>query len=132
MIPELPSPSTPVAEGSARPMGRVWKQWLQGFRRSVAGRLVPTAVQTEDYGASDGELVLVDPSDGALTVSFPTDPGDGARVGYKNVTTDTTGVTMAPGSGVTVDGASSATQTSVRTDPHTEYVFCKARQEWVS
>ena len=61
---------------------------------------------TANYTASDGEIVLVDASGGAVTVTLPT-PSSGARVRVKKIDASTNTVTVSPSGTETIDGASS-------------------------
>jgi len=63
---------------------------------------------TANYTASDGEIVLVDASGGAVTVTLPT-PSNGARVRVKKIDASTNTVTVSPSGTETIDGASSHT-----------------------
>lgn len=80
-----------------------------------AGRQTVTAVQTGAYNAAWGETVRVDPSGGAFTVTLPTAAGNaGRRLTVKNVTADTTAVTIDGNGAETVDGAADATISTAR------------------
>lgn len=50
-----------------------------------AQALVATAVKTSAYTAAAGDLVPVDTTSGAVTVTLPTAPADGSRVAVKHV-----------------------------------------------
>lgn len=65
-----------------------------------------TAIKTANYMAAWGELVRCDPSGGAFTVTLPTAAGNaGRRLMVKNVTSDTTAITVDGNSSETVDGS---------------------------
>jgi len=70
----------------------------------LRSRLFTTGtVQTAAYTASEFEVVLVDPSGGAFTVTLPP-AGNGALVVVKNTTTDTTAVTLDADGSDTIEG----------------------------
>jgi hypothetical protein len=54
-----------------------------------AQALTPTAVKTSAYTAVTGDYVPVDISGGSVTLTLPTTPANGTRVGYKVVTVGT-------------------------------------------
>jgi len=59
-----------------------------------------------NYNANDGEIVLVDASGGAVTVTLPS-PSNGARVRVKKIDSSSNTVTVQPSGTETIDGASS-------------------------
>ena len=61
-----------------------------------------------NYTASDGEIVLVDASGGAVTITLPS-PSNGARVRVKKIDSSNNTVTVQPSGSETIDGASSHT-----------------------
>ena len=61
-----------------------------------------------NYTASDGEIVLVDASGGAVTITLPT-PSASARVRVKKIDASSNVVTVQPSGSETIDGASSHT-----------------------
>jgi hypothetical protein len=68
--------------------------------------LKSTAVKTSNYIAAIGELVLVDPSAGAFTVTLPTLVGvKDALVGVKHVSNSANLVTVDGNASETIDGA---------------------------
>jgi hypothetical protein len=74
--------------------------FLLGARGGGGGGsgLTPTAVKTGAYTAAAGEFVPVDTTGGAVTVTLPSAPADGARVGVKMVVQGgTNAVTVARG-----------------------------------
>lgn len=76
------------------------------------GRWSVSAVQTGAYTAAAGELVRCDPTGGAFTVTLPTAVGiAGRKVLIKNVTSDTTTITIDGAGAETIDGAASVTIT---------------------
>jgi len=64
--------------------------------------------QSADYTASDGDVVLVDASGGAVTITLPS-PSSGARVRVKKTDSSANAVTVSPSASETIDGASSHT-----------------------
>lgn len=94
---------------------------------SGGGAFTTTAVQTAPgpYNASAFEIVLVDPSGGAFTVNLPALPTKDDQIGYINVTTDTTTITVS-GNGNNING--SATQSLV--DPEQAEMFIYTGSEW--
>ena len=64
-----------------------------------------TDIKTAAYTAQVGDLVRCDPSGGPFAVTLP--PADGERlqqVAVKNVTSDTTTITVTPAGSDTIDG----------------------------
>ena len=62
--------------------------------------------KTGNYTASDGDIVLVDASGGAVTITLPS-PTAGAKVRVKKTDASTNVVTVSPSAAETIDGASS-------------------------
>jgi hypothetical protein len=68
------------------------------FALSGASGLTPTAVKTAAYTAAVGDLVPVDTTSGAVTITLPTAPADKSQIGVKLVTQGTgNNVTIARG-----------------------------------
>ena len=65
-----------------------------------------TTSQTSNYTASDGDIVLVDASSGAVTITLPS-PSEGAKVRVKKIDASTNTVTVSPSATETIDGSSS-------------------------
>ena len=64
-----------------------------------------SALQTSNYTASLGELVLCDPSGGAFTVMLPTAVGHLRMITIKNTTSSTNTITIDGNSTETIDGS---------------------------
>ncbi len=62
--------------------------------------------QSANYTASDGDIVLVDASSGAVTITLPS-PSSGAKVRVKKTDASTNIVTVSPSATETIDGSSS-------------------------
>ena len=74
-----------------------------------------TAVQTGTYGASVGEIVRADPSGGTFTINLPTAASIGGQgIWIKNVTADTTAITVDGNGSETIDGATTVSMTTAR------------------
>jgi len=56
--------------------------------------LTPTATKTTTYSAAAGELVVCDTTSGGFTVTLPTTPADGTRVGMRRLNTGGTANTI--------------------------------------
>ena len=77
---------------------------------AAGGSLTPTATKTSAYTAAVGELVFADVTAGGFTVTLPSNPAVGARVGVKNVTASSTNtLTTAASGGGLIDGDATAT-----------------------
>lgn len=77
--------------------------------------LTPTTVQTANYTAAAGALVLVDPTGGAFAVTLPAaSANSGKRIAVKNVGTSTTAVTVTRAGSDTIDGATTSAMTTSR------------------
>lgn len=76
--------------------------------------LTPTVTKTEAYTAVVGDLVLCDPTSGGFTVMLPpASRGDsGRRIGIKNASASTNGITVARHGSQLIDGGVSATITA--------------------
>lgn len=66
----------------------------------------PTVTKSDDYTAEPGEVVLVDASAAAVTITLPA-PEDSARVVVKKIDSSGNSVTVATPNTETIDGASS-------------------------
>lgn len=90
----------------------------------------PTAVQRKSYQAGFGEFVLVDPTDGPLTINLPTiKPDDVAnQVIVKNHSASTNIITLQPRSGATIDGAATG---SIATGRLCTALYAASTTEWV-
>jgi len=87
-----------------------------------------TAVKTSAYNAIIGDLVLVDPTGGAFTVTLPTAVGVvGRSIRIFNNTASTTAVTVATTSSQTINGSSSATMNTA----HAGKEFTSDGANWV-
>jgi len=73
---------------------------------NLAGPISKVTVQTADYTASLSEVVLVDASSGAVTITLPA-PSTGAIVWIKKIDNSPNAVTIAPNATEKIDGASS-------------------------
>ena len=79
-----------------------------------ANRLTPTAVKTTTYSAAANDFVPCDTTGGGFTVTFPTAPADGTRVGVKHVVRGGTNVvTIATGGSDVFNVAAGATTGTV-------------------
>jgi hypothetical protein len=87
------------------------------LKTGVAGDrlgLTPTAVKTAPYTAVAGDLVPVDTTSGAVTVTLPTAPADGAVVCVKQITRGGTNtVTVACGGSDVFNKAAGATSATL-------------------
>lgn len=76
-----------------------WKSEVNAFLTQARPNLLPepsaTTVTSGPYSSSIGELIFADPSGGAFTINAPASPSKGDRFAVKNVTTDTTAITVA-------------------------------------
>jgi hypothetical protein len=87
-----------------------------------------TAVKTSAYTAVIGDLVLVDPTGGAFTVTLPTAVGVvGQSIRVFNNTASTTAVTVATTSSQTINGSSTASMTTA----HAGKEFTSDGANWV-
>lgn len=87
------------------------------FLRNMLGSIgfKPTSVQTSDYTATPGELVLVDPTAGAVTVTMPYAKDFlGLLVRVKNDSDDVTAITIAAQTDQTIDGSATVVKTTAR------------------
>lgn len=75
--------------------------------------LRPTVVKTAAYTAAANDLVLCSAASGTFTVTLPTSPAANTAIGVKKVDASANIITVAPGSGTTIDGDSSLTLESV-------------------
>lgn len=85
---------------------------------SYALLLVPTAAKTGAYTAVRGDLVPVDTTSGAVTVTLPTSPTTGDRVGVYKYDSSANVVTVAG----TIDGQTNATIVTQYAGATLEYV----------
>ena len=74
--------------------------------QTVAGGLTPTAIKTSAYNAVANDLVRIDSTAGAFTVTLPASPTDGDKIGFLDVTNKcgTYAVLVAAAGGKTVEG----------------------------
>ena len=79
--------------------------------RAAAGPGLTATVQTMDYNASTGDLVLADASGAAMTVTLPAPSAD-MRVEVKKTDASANGVTIATPGTETIDGAANLTITA--------------------
>jgi hypothetical protein len=87
-----------------------------------------TAVKTSAYTAVIGDLVLVDPTGGAFTVTLPTAVGvSGRSIRIFNNTASTTAVTVATTSSQTINGGATATMNTA----HAGKDFTSDGANWV-
>lgn len=75
-----------------------------------------TDVKRADYGARAGELVLCDPSNGAMVVYLPTlkNSDIGVLITIKNHSASTNAIKLQPSGGATIDGAATLSTTTAR------------------
>lgn len=74
-----------------------WKKEVNRFLSEVRNNLMPlplTVATTGPVTATQGALVLYDPSGGGFTINAPASPNIGDRWAYKNTTLDTTSMTI--------------------------------------
>lgn len=85
----------PIAQGGTA--GTTAATARTGLQAALA--LVPTAVKTNAYTAAAGDLVPVDTTTGAITITLPTAPADRTVIGIKMIASATTpnAVTFATG-----------------------------------
>lgn len=91
-----------------------WALRWNGSRWVAKPDLSPTAVQTMDCVARIGDLVLVDPTGGAVDVLIPASPGDGSEIVVKNHSASVNTITIIPEGQNTIDGATTNTITTAR------------------
>jgi hypothetical protein len=99
--------------------GTVGAVWLEADPSASIGPtgpdLTPTTVQTANYTADAGALVLVDPTGGAFAVTLPAaSANSGKRIAVKNIGTSTTAVTVTRAGSDTIDGATTSAMTTSR------------------
>jgi hypothetical protein len=75
-------------------------------------QLTPTSVKSANYSAASGDLVLVDLSSGAFTVTLPTGPPDCSRVGILVVTPSGSGAAVTVSRGGSTDKINKSGTTS--------------------
>jgi hypothetical protein len=77
---------------------------------TIVTGLQVTAIKTAAYTAAVNDLVRCNTTSGAVTITFPASPTDGAVIGIIDVTKTfaTNAVTVLPGSGATIEGDTSA------------------------
>lgn len=89
--------------------------WATPAAGSGMSPLVPTAVKTTNYTAATGDLVLLNLSGGAFTVTLPTAPADAAQVGVLVTTPSGSGAAATVSRGgsdsINVSGTTSTTVT---------------------
>lgn len=87
-----------------------WKEEANDFLAEIRKNLMPIAgsVQTSTVTATHGRLVLYDPSGGTFTINAPASPSAGDRWAMKNVTVDTTAVTVS-GNGNNIEDPNTST-----------------------
>lgn len=79
-----------------------------------SSRLIPTAVKTSNYSATANDYVPVDTTSGTVTVTLPSAPADGVRVGVKHVIQGgTNAVTVARGGSDVFNKAGGSTSLSL-------------------
>lgn len=90
----------------------------------------PTSVKRKSYQAAFGDFVLVDPTDGPLTIDLPMiKPDDVAnQVIVKNHSASTNAITLQPRSGATVDGAVNSFMATARL---CTVLYAASTTEWV-
>ncbi len=90
------------------------KQAFEDNDDSQSGRLTPTAVVQGNYSAKLGELVLVDPTSGALAISLPGAGRDdaGRELVVKNTTTSTNAITVRPPGSVKINATTAWTMST--------------------
>lgn len=71
------------------------------------GGLTPTAVKTAAYTAVSGDLVLVNATSGAITITLPTTSTAGTTAGAKKVDSSINAVNVVGGGSTTIDGDAS-------------------------
>lgn len=88
---------------------RIFEQWIKALVNAVPERLRATDIKTAAYTASLWDLVLVDPTGGEFDISLPLIEGKdhGGMIAFKNITTSTVPMTLAPAIGNTIDTAAS-------------------------
>lgn len=87
----------PAAGETTQQGVRGWAQSREEAIRELRKNLLPqpgTVVTAGPYTATVGELVFYDPSGGTFIINSPSSPVLGDRWAVKNVTTDTTSVTI--------------------------------------
>lgn len=124
-----PKPNLHGLQGREEVLHRDFIRYLRDqIIDKVRQRYVPVSEQTSAYTARVWDLVPFDPSGGAFTVTLPDNPVDGDEVAFKNTTTDTTGITIAPGTGDTIDGGASINPTGARQG--IVLLYDAARRDW--
>jgi hypothetical protein len=69
---------------------------------------LPTATKTANYTAAAGEMVMVDATGGAITITLPVISATGQRVAVKKIDSSVNVVTVAAGAGNTIGTAAGA------------------------
>jgi len=85
--------------------------WSDGSVPTATGALAFSGTKITTYTAIVGEHVKYDPSGGTFTMSLPASANTNAQVAFKNVTTDTTSVTIS-GNGNTLEDPGTPGSTS--------------------
>lgn len=101
--PEITDLVDAVAEREQREARRPIRPWGE-----------PTIVKTKNYPAKSNELIVVDPTFGALTIYLPIIRRDflGEGMAIVNASASTNTITVQPNSDATIDGAATVTITS--------------------
>ncbi len=108
---------------------RDFRAWLQHLLAAqVAERLIPTPVQTTDFTARPWDLVRMNPTAGALTLTLPAGARSGDQVGYKNTSGSVNTVTIEAPDGDTVEGAAWVTNSTANGSEW--FIYDAATNSW--
>ena len=94
-------------------------------------QLAPVAVKTANYTASVGQLVPVDATSAAVTVTLPTAPADQSQVVVKKVDSGANAVTVSAGTGDKFNSTSDGTSLTLSLQYQTaELLYSASQHVW--
>lgn len=105
------TPTVPTAASGTNTTQAASTAFVQAAATATGGTMAMKASQTANYTAAAGDFVPVSASGGAVTVTLPTAPANGARVTVMKTDTSTNTVTISRGG--TTDVINVAAQTTL-------------------
>lgn len=103
-------------------------RWLRQMVDAIPERLIATPIKTEAYTARAWDLILLNATDGAFSIQFPSGPKNGTEIAVSETDGSGNAVTLSAGDNDTIMG-----DTDYIVDTANEgsiFVYDTATQDW--